>query len=231
MGRFAKDSTSFKGLGLSDISCLICGAVMKSFRPTVEDRIYHECPICHWIALDPKHFLTPEAQKERYLQHENSDQDAGYVAMFEDFIATCVEPFVPKGGLVLDYGSGPEPVLAGLLAQKGYQAQTFDLFFDVNNAALKKPYDAIVLTEVLEHLSDPVEVLKPLATKLKPGGVVALMTLFHPKDREKFGAWWYRRDKTHVTFYTVETMRKLAAVLGLTLLLSDDKRKTVLGKR
>jgi hypothetical protein len=61
--------------------------------------------------------------------------------------------------------------------------------------------------------------------------VIALMTLFHPHDHQSFGKWWYRRDKTHVTFYTVKTIEKMAQVLGLTLLFSDGKRTAVLGIR
>jgi 2-polyprenyl-3-methyl-5-hydroxy-6-metoxy-1,4-benzoquinol methylase len=154
----------------------------------------------------------------------------GYVEMFENFIETCIEPFASPGNCVLDYGCGPGPVLAGLLNRKGYEVKTYDLFFDSNETALREKYDAIILTEVLEHLIDPLDVLKNLSRQLNPKGVMILMTLFHPNDHEGFGKWWYRRDKTHVTFYTLKTMEKLAPALGLNLLFSDEQRTVVLGR-
>jgi 2-polyprenyl-3-methyl-5-hydroxy-6-metoxy-1,4-benzoquinol methylase len=208
--------------------CLVCGSLLEAFKPTVENRVYHECPDCQWIALDESHFLSPDQQKERYLQHENTDQNPGYVEMFENFIETCIEPFAQKGSRILDYGCGPEPVLAKLLSQKGYEVKTYDLFFDTNEIALREKYDVIVLAEVLEHLTDPLTVLKNICEKLNPKGVIVLMTLFHPNDREGFGKWWYRRDKTHVTFYTVKTVEKSALLLGLELLFSDGQRTAVL---
>jgi hypothetical protein len=54
--------------------CPFCQTALKDFRPTVENRVYHECSDCQWIALDESHFLSPDQQKERYLQHENTDQ-------------------------------------------------------------------------------------------------------------------------------------------------------------
>jgi 2-polyprenyl-3-methyl-5-hydroxy-6-metoxy-1,4-benzoquinol methylase len=211
------------------MNCIWCGSALVSFQPTVENRIYHECASCEWIALDESHFLSPEEQKQRYLQHENTEQNTGYVEMFEDFAKTCIEPFAKKGSLILDYGCGPEPVLANLLSRRGYEVETYDVFFQPDNGALLKKYDVIVLTEVLEHLTYPRKVLEDLTDLLNPGGVLALMTLFHPVDHQGFGKWWYRRDKTHVTFYTVKTLEKMALVLGLTLLFSDHKRTAVLG--
>lgn len=203
---------------------------MISFQPAVENRVYHECAECQWIALDQSHFLSAEDQKQRYLQHENTEENAGYVEMFEDFTKTCIASFTRKGSRILDYGCGPEPVLAQLLSRKGYAVKAYDIFFKSDDDALCEKYDVVVLTEVLEHLANPKEILKELSDLLNPGGVIVLMTLFHPNDHLSFGQWWYRRDKTHVTFYTLKTIEKMASVLGLTVLFSDEKRTAVLGK-
>jgi 2-polyprenyl-3-methyl-5-hydroxy-6-metoxy-1,4-benzoquinol methylase len=208
--------------------CPFCGSSLGAFKPTVENRTYHQCSDCQWIALDASHFLSLDQQKERFLQHENTDQNLGYVEMFENFIETCIEPFAQKGSRILDYGCGPEPVLAMLLSRKGYEVKTYDLFFHANETALQEKYDVIVLAEVPEHLANPLEVLKDISEKLNPKGVIVLMTLFHPNDRERFSQWWYRRDKTHVSFYTLKTIEKLASVLGLKLLFSDGRRTAVL---
>jgi SAM-dependent methyltransferase len=213
------------------MTCLWCGSALVPFQPSVENRVYHECAQCQWIALDPAYFLSPDEQKQRYLQHENTEENKGYVAMFEDFTKTCIQPFAKKGSRILDYGCGPEPVLAKLLSRQGYEVEAYDVFFKPDEAVLRQKYDVVVLTEVLEHLADPQEILKKLSGLLNPGGVIALMTLFHPHDPQSFGKWWYRRDKTHVTFYTVKTIEKMALVLGLNLLFTDHRRNAVLGIR
>lgn len=180
--------------------------------------------------MDEAHHLSPEKQRERYRLHENSGENTGYVEMFGQFIEFCVEPFVPKGSALLDFGCGPEPVLARLLAERGYSTDHFDPFF-FPEGPLPKNYALITLTEVLEHLPDPLGTLRGLIPRLAPNGVLSIMTLFHPGDRDKFASWWYRRDATHVSFYSEETMERIARILGFDLLLTDSKRSVVLGKR
>jgi len=169
-----------------------------------------------------------EKQKQRYLLHENTEENSGYVRMFEHFIQTGVEPFVPSGGKLLDFGSGPRPVLAELLGEKGYSVDIYDVFFHPDEAYRTRQYDVITLTEVLEHLPDPLEILRGLTQRLHRDGVIALLTLFHPDNVEKFDPWWYRRDPTHVTFYTPKTIQQLANVLDLKVIVSDQQRMAVL---
>jgi len=149
--------------------------------------------------------------------------------MLEAFLKTGVDPFVAKAGRVLDFGCGPEPVLAWLLERRGHPVDRYDLFFHKDEAYRTRQYDLITLTEVLEHLADPLGTLQALSQRLAPGGVFALMTLFHPNDRVKFADWWYRRDPTHVSFYTVKTLGELAGFLGMKILFSDAKNIIVLG--
>jgi len=56
------------------------------------------------------------------------------------------------------------------------------------------------------------------------------MTLFHPNQREGFQSWWYRRDSTHVAFYTPKTLERMGESLNLRLVFSDGQRTAVLKK-
>ena len=56
------------------------------------------------------------------------------------------------------------------------------------------------------------------------------MTLFHQNDAEHFKGWWYRRDETHISFYTGRTFEKLAELTGLNVLFKDPKNICVLHK-
>jgi hypothetical protein len=209
-------------------NCALCHSAFQSFR--VKDRLYRQCPGCGWITLDQTHHLSTEKQKERYLLHENSEENSGYVRMFEKFIETAVVPFARNGGKIFDFGCGPQPVLAELLRKKGYSVDLYDLFFNSDEVYQTRKYDLITLTEVLEHLSNPIEVLRGLVQRLEANGVIAFMTLFHPDNVEKFDAWWYRRDPTHVTFYTPKTIQQLAEVLEMKVVFSDNQRMAVLRK-
>ena len=72
---------------------------------------------------------------------------------------------------------------------------------------------------------------RPLQAALKPKGIVALMTLFHTNDEQQFVQWWYKRDKTHITFFTLKTITVLADTCGFDVIKSDGKRIAVLQKR
>jgi 2-polyprenyl-3-methyl-5-hydroxy-6-metoxy-1,4-benzoquinol methylase len=97
-----------------------------------------------------------------------------------------------------------------------------------------KTYDLITCTEVLEHLKDPLETLRMLKDRLNPGGILAVMTLFHPvydisstpdplPCEKVFKAWWYRRDPTHISFFRPETFYHAARLLDMTILIMDEK--------
>jgi 2-polyprenyl-3-methyl-5-hydroxy-6-metoxy-1,4-benzoquinol methylase len=141
-----------------------------------------------------------------------------------------VKPFAPLGGRLMDFGCGPGPVLAGLLRKHGYTVDTHDKFFDHNLDWENRTYDLITLTEVLEHLVDPLETLSNLARHLTTGGVISIMTLFHPNDLESFSQWWYRKDPTHISFYTPQTIGEMGRLLGMKTVFNDSRRVIVLGK-
>lgn len=209
-----------------DLSCILCGGATSFFHTQAGRRKYHLCPSCRFILLDPALHPTLEAQKERYLLHQNAPDHAGYVAMFRQFLGDCVVPNVQKGCRALDLGCGPGPVLAGLLKEARHPTEVFDPIFFPEEP--KGNFGLITCTEVLEHLGDPVAALRPWVARLEPGGVLAGMTLFHPEDPVKFGEWSYPRDFTHVSFYTPRTLEVLAKALGLSLVRADGKRNFVM---
>ncbi|WP_258867986.1 class I SAM-dependent methyltransferase [Alkalilimnicola ehrlichii] len=98
---------------------------------------------------------------------------------------------------------------AAMLEEKGRSVALYDPFFAPDRAALQTQYDFLVCSEVAEHFHQPAEEFVRLNSLLKPGGVLAVMTnLLAPSI--DFGGWHYRRDPTHVVFYTEPTMRWLS---------------------
>jgi 2-polyprenyl-3-methyl-5-hydroxy-6-metoxy-1,4-benzoquinol methylase len=83
-------------------------------------------------------------------------------------------------------------------------------------------FDAILLSHVIEHLTDPQTTLKRLSKYLRPGGTVyvAAPNVLFWKQRLQFliGRFDYQDqgilDRTHLRFFTVRTLRELLENAG-----------------
>lgn len=179
--------------------------------------------------MDPKHYLKPEDERRRYELHENTCENQGYVDMFERFWSVVL-PHIQNVKTVLDYGCGTEPVFAKILRQKEYSVDTYDKYFAPQRVYQEKTYDLVTLTEVLEHIADPTKLFALLAKHVRPGGYIAFMTLFHPENDEAFLKWWYRRDPTHISFYSIKTIDYLCKSSNMALLFTDRERIGIIRK-
>ena len=163
----------------------------------------------------PRFHLPPDAETpERYLLHDNDPDDAGYRA-FLSRLWNVLRPMLSEGELGLDYGCGPGPALAQMMREDGFRVNLYDLYFFPEPEPLTRAYDFITCTETLEHLRNPMEALTLFDSILKPSGKLGVMTGILD-DRSKFASWHYQRDPTHITFYTTQTMRWIAARMNWT---------------
>ena len=133
--------------------------------------------------------------------------------MFQEKINT-INKICSGINTVLDYGCGYEPVLKTLLEREGYKTLGYDLNF-FPNKELKKKYDLIISTETFEHIKNPGEELACLIPKISSKGYLAIMTRFYPsRDSnlclESFSEWYYKRDPTHIAFYSQKTFSWVA---------------------
>ncbi|NIQ04078.1 MAG: methyltransferase domain-containing protein, partial [Nitrospinaceae bacterium] len=185
----------------------------SEFLIKVDRREYQLCTFCRLIFVPSRFFITPEKEIERYLEHENSLENEGYVQMFQEKIE-CIREYCPDVETVLDYGCGYEPVLKTLLERAGYQADGYDPYFfpDLKPDA---GYDLVISTETFEHLKQPGVELSRILRLLNPRGWLGVMTQFYPTqnglpDTPKFMHWYYRRDPTHICFYSAKTFEWIA---------------------
>jgi hypothetical protein len=191
---------------------------------------FHHCRSCEFIFKDPGAFVSPERERRQYEQHNNSFENAGYVAMFKDFISRCVTPYRNNIATVLEFGSGPGPVLAGLLGGEGFHVDIYDKFFAPEPLYEGKTYDLITSTEVMEHIADPLEIMAFFHSHLNASGRLALMTQFHGNNIDSFLKWWYRVDPTHISFYRPKSFKIIAEKIGFVPLYFDTKKMIVLQK-
>lgn len=207
--------------------CIICGSETREIYNRTFKVKYRHCGNCEFISKDPADWISEEEELKIYNRHNNSIEDPRYVAFFKDFIDSAVVPFLSKGRRGFDFGSGPSPVLATILERDyGFKMDIYDLYFSPNEVFKGKKYNLITSTEVFEHLAEPVKYFRMLSGYLEDDGLLSVMTLFHPQDHQQFLDWYYMRDMSHISFYTVRTMQVISDLVGLELLFTDRKRYT-----
>lgn len=194
-------------------SCRLCeGPPIPFFIDPLTDHHYWHCQNCDLHFLDPSHYLTPERERARYELHQNSREDLGYVKFLKGF-ADWMQPSLQSNERGLDFGSGPGPVLTEILIERGYRMRNYDPFFAKNEEVFSLSFDFIVMSEVIEHLRSPRIELERLRKTLEPGGRLFVMTSLFDECRS-FSDWSYRRDPTHIAFYSTKTMAWIAQTLG-----------------
>ncbi len=216
-------------------TCAVCDAPVY----TLEDPMlrlggsavrYDVCTRCGFTRKPSRFHPDPVSEKQQYDQHENTPDNEGYVAMLDGFLRRAVDPFVVSGR-ALDFGSGPGPILKDLLKGRGFKTDHYDPIYHPDRAVFKKRYDVITATEVFEHFHHPLEETLRLCTLLEDGGILAVMTSLRMEEDETFLDWWYRRDPTHVSFYTARSFDILSEKASLLLLRSEDDKRLSFQKR
>ncbi|MCR3955790.1 MAG: class I SAM-dependent methyltransferase [Gudongella sp.] len=207
------------------IACKICGSETEEFHHEKFGMIFHQCRGCSFIWKDASIHVGPDEELEIYETHNNSIHDEKYVRYLKDFAEASVVPFAEEAEVGLDFGSGPEPVLSVLMERDyGISMDIYDKFYATEKVYNHKSYDLITSTEVVEHLDEPLKYFRLFREILKDKGILAIMTLFHPQDRESFLDWFYIRDQSHISFYTPRTFEVISEKLGLDFIYTDNHR-------
>lgn len=171
-------------------------------------RDYFICCLCNLIFVPTQFHLSPKEQKDRYLQHNNDPNDPEY-RKFLSKLSDELAPHLTHNSKGLDYGSGPGPTLAIMLEKDGFDMKTYDIFFQPDRSVLSQSYAFVTCTETAEHFSAPRKDFETLDSLVEPGGWIGLMTTLLD-DSTEFPNWYYKRDPTHITFYSKATMRWIA---------------------
>jgi SAM-dependent methyltransferase len=91
-----------------------------------------------------------------------------------------------------------------------------ELFYD-SGISLGQRFDAMTMVDVFEHFPEPKEVLSAVRSSLKPGGVL-ILEVPHVNSlysRVLGKRWWFGLE--HCFYYTLESLRRLAADSGFRL--------------
>lgn len=209
--------------------CLICGSGTKKINDPQLKISYAFCEQCGFIYKDRTSHLPKDAEENIYLLHNNNFESEGYVKIFVDLIKNQIEP-LHISRKILDFGSGPGPVLKTLLERDGYQVYDYDPFFNPKESYLTQKYQLITSTEVAEHFTNPMLEFKVLSSLLEDGGYLLIMTKLRTMDIDEFMTWWYRRDQTHIGFYTIQSMEEIARQCGLEIVFNNRENIVIFQK-
>ncbi len=159
------------------------------------------------IFVPPFYFLSPGEEKSEYDKHQNSPDDTGY-RRFLNGLFDPVHQRVTTSAKGLDFGSGPGPTLSVMFEEVGHRMNIYDPFYAPDTSVLGYPYDFVTASEVVEHFHNPARELELLWSLVKPGGWLGIMTGM-ALDRQAFAGWRYKDDRSHVVFFSKETMEWL----------------------
>ncbi len=201
--------------------CILCHKSNVQFYYQDKLRGYWQCQSCFLVFVNKDFHLDAQQEKCIYDLHQNNPNDLGY-RTFLNKLLIPLQKKLPKDAKGLDFGSGPGPAISVIMKEQGIHVKNYDIYYDNRPKLLKRVYDFVTCTEVVEHLYNPHEVFSQLSAMLKSGGLLGIMTK-RVINKEKFKIWHYKNDPTHVCFYSDKTFEYIALNWGFKLdFIADD---------
>ncbi|HEY0302174.1 MAG TPA: class I SAM-dependent methyltransferase [Rhizomicrobium sp.] len=219
--------------GFDVIHCALCG-----FR--------HAVPLPAAADLEREYRDAYYAdEKPTYLVHANEDQQWAELAQ-TDRLDVFERLLGPGRRRLLDIGSGPgfflktaknrgwdvmgiEPSRQAAAHARGLGIEVAEGFFGPKTAPALGRFDAVNLTNMLEHVPDPAAILLAARDVLEPGGVLCAGV---PNDFSPFqiaaaatqatGEWWIAPPH-HLNYFDFATLASLLERLGF-----EVKEKTTI---
>jgi len=176
------------------MNCPLCNAGSSRSLVT-KKRTFFVCDSCCFIWADPRSYLDDTAERLRYGLHNNDRTNAGYVQFITQILDRGLqrwktlhhidEPSVDAEAhfpLILDWGSGPNPVATELLRERNFQVSSYDPIYGPQLPLNHQSFDIIFCIEVAEHFKNPLQDFNAMVNYLKPGGLLVVHTHTIPQD-------------------------------------------------
>ncbi len=193
--------------------CPLCLASESVNFDQDKARSYLKCSGCDLVFVPRGSLISPSAEKERYEAHENEDNDS--YTNYLNKTVNAIKPHLATSAKGLDFGCGRTRILENLFRDIGHEVESYDLFFHADAKVLSQQFDFIILSEVIEHLREPRDIMLRLKNNLHFGGQLFIKTKLRPDTKDEFSKWFYKRDSTHIQFFNEKSFTALIAILGM----------------
>jgi hypothetical protein len=114
---------------------------------------------------------------------------------------------------ILDFGSGKNAVLSGILKKNGFNCTSYDPLYGLNIIPPNNVFDILIACEVVEHLRDLRSELLMMRKLVSEKSKIIIRTQTYPSP-EKFLKWWYIQDLTHINFFSLKSINFAGQILG-----------------
>ena len=224
--------------GMETVACNLCG--QAGTRPFMrrENMDVVQCVGCALVYVSPR--LGPQALHAHYNSGESSrtqyylDVEVADRKSFAE-VLEMAERLLPAKGRVLDVGPNIGTCLA-LARERGWQTCGIEINegaarycretrgLDVIAGILEDHtypadhFDLVLLGDVIEHVPDPLLVLKRVQKVLKPGGLVMIST---PDIAGWAGRVLQVKPKEHIYYFSPATMAAMLEKVSLEVVKVD----------
>lgn len=198
-------------MNLNINKCPVCFSLENQKYSQDKYRSYFKCSTCELVFVPRNEILSSDQEKNRYDQHDNRNE--GEYLNYLSGIALSILPYIKKNYRGLDFGCGITTALEEVFNKNGILMDSFDLYYHPNQEVWSRHYDFIILSEVIEHLHDPLETMEKLIKLLDLNGKIFIKTKFRNEGIE-FSNWYYKRDLTHIQFFNQKSMKILCKKFG-----------------
>ncbi|MEI9935670.1 MAG: class I SAM-dependent methyltransferase [Pseudomonadota bacterium] len=195
---------------------------------------YHKCRSCGSLMVLEPHWLERSYQTTLF---PDPDTGALYRTLYVNRYIRRMRAvgLLPRRYRSLDYGSGLG-MLVSLQLDRKADAHGFDQYSVPRFAQLacgkqlpNGPFDLISAIEVIEHLLDPIDVLRAFQSRLAPSGLVLISTELYQRERWPDPSSWHYVDRQHgqhIMLFTRAGLKAAAKAAGLRHVYTVNKGKT-----
>jgi 2-polyprenyl-3-methyl-5-hydroxy-6-metoxy-1,4-benzoquinol methylase len=218
--------------GLEFVACNLCQATLTHPFAQRDGMLVVQCANCGLV------YVNPRRDAESIYQHYNNGQSSRIqyyldveVADQRTFseILDLAQRLVPGRGALLDIGPNIGTCLL-LARERGWQAygveinaeaarycreqRGLNVISGVLNADTypENSFDIVLMGDVIEHLRDPLELMRLVQHILKPGGAVIIST---PNIAGWAGRLLQIKPEEHLYYFAPATMEMLLSKVGL----------------
>jgi SAM-dependent methyltransferase len=224
-----EDVVSYWGsAALEDASCEVCGSRERKHMMEFRGFSYHTCLGCTHVYVAPRVRLDLLLDLASRLEHDDDENDFLEIQkIFAEPICHLIRLRAP-GNRLLDLGFGRGHIMR---VARAYSFEVYGMDSSSRLVGQLEPefgkrlshgtlgtdaipwesFDAIVMSHVVEHLTDPGRVLRDVLAKLSPGGIlyVAVPDIDSLQFRI-FGKYWDAiNPMVHMQYFNEESLSRL----------------------